>query len=57
MGLPCPSVSVVASGILLFTRLLLQLLVKSPKTNETFANFYWLGFETTGLSPDQKRLA
>ena len=23
----------------------------------TLGSFYWLGFETTGLSPDKKRLA
>jgi hypothetical protein len=26
-------------------------------TTATLGSFYWLGFETTGLSPDKKRLA
>ena len=26
-------------------------------TTATLGSFYWLGFETSGLSPDKKRLA
>ena len=42
-------VDAVASAALFFHGL--------ANTTATLGSFYWLGFETTGLSPDKKRLA
>jgi len=33
------------------------LIIGLANTTATLGSFYWLGFETTGLSPDKKRLA
>jgi hypothetical protein len=54
---PRPSASKAASGFLLFTRFLPRLFIGLADTTATPGGFHWLGFETTGLSPDKKRLA
>jgi hypothetical protein len=38
-------------------RVLPRLFIGLANTTATLGSFYWLGFETTGLSPDKKRLA
>ena len=57
MLFPRPSASKATSGLLLFTRFLPRRLIGLANTTATLGSFYWLGFETTGLSPDKKRLA
>jgi hypothetical protein len=57
MLFPHPSASKATSGFLLFTRFLPRLFIGLANTTATLGSFYWLGFETTGLSPDKKRLA
>jgi hypothetical protein len=54
---PHPSASKATSGFLLFTRFLPRRFIGLANTTATLGSFYWLGFETTGLSPDKKRLA
>jgi hypothetical protein len=54
---PHPSASRSASGFLLLTRCLPRFSYGLANTTATLGSFYWLGFETTGLSPDKKRLA
>jgi hypothetical protein len=57
MLFPRPLASKAASGFLLFTRFLPRLFFGLANTTATLGCFYWLGFETTGLSPDKKRIA
>ena len=57
MLFPHPSASKVASGFMLLTRCLPRVSNGLANTTATLGSFYWLGFETTGLSPDKKRLA
>jgi hypothetical protein len=42
---------------MLFTRCLPRIFNELANTTATLGSFYWLGFETSGLSPDKKRLA
>jgi hypothetical protein len=56
MLFPHPSVCVTL-GLLLFTRCLPRISNGLANTTATLGSFYWLGFETSGLSPDKKRLA
>ena len=56
MLFPHPSVCV-TSGFMLFTRYLPRLSNELANMTATLGSFYWLGFETSGLSPDKKRLA
>ena len=49
---PHPSASKSASGFLLFTRCLPRCSYGLANTTATLGSFYWLGFETSGLSPD-----
>jgi hypothetical protein len=42
---------------MLFTRCLPRLFNGLANIIATLGSFYWLGFETSGLSPDKKRLA
>jgi len=56
MLFPHPS-TVMASGFVLFTRCLPRTFNGLANTTATLGSFYWLGFETSGLSPDKKRLA
>ena len=42
---------------MLVTRCLPQISNGLANITATLGSFYWLGFETTGLSPDKKRLA
>ena len=46
-----------ASGFKLLTRCLPRVSNGLANTTATLGSFYWLGFETSGLSPDKKRLA
>ena len=57
MLFPHPSASNVASGFMLVTRCLPRISNGLANITATLGSFYWLGFETTGLSPDKKRLA
>jgi hypothetical protein len=57
MLFPHPLAFKATSGFLLFTRFLPRLFIGLANTTATLGSFYWLGFETTGLSPDKKRLA
>jgi hypothetical protein len=57
MLFPHPLASKATSGILLFTRFLPRRFIGLANITATLGSFYWLGFETTGLSPDKKRLA
>ena len=56
MLFPHPSVCV-TSGFMLFTRCLPRIFDELANMTATLGSFYWLGFETSGLSPDKKRLA
>lgn len=56
MLFPHPSVCV-TSGFMLFTRCLPRHFDELANMTATLGSFYWLGFETSGLSPDKKRLA
>ena len=42
---------------MLVTRCLPRISNGLANTTATLGSFYWLGFETSGLSPDKKRLA
>ena len=42
---------------MLFTRCLPRFSNGLANITATLGSFYWLGFETSGLSPDKKRLA
>ncbi len=42
---------------MLFTRCLPRLFNGLANIIATLGSFYWLGFKTSGLSPDKKRLA
>jgi len=57
MLFPHPSASKAAPGFLLFTRFLPRSFIELANITATLVSFYWLGFETPGLSPDKKRLA
>ena len=57
MLFPHPSASKSASGFMLFTRCLPRSSNELANITATLGSFYWLGFETSGLSPDKKRLA
>ena len=57
MLFPHPSASKAASGVMLFTRCLPRIANGLANITATLGSFYWLGFETSGLSPDKKRLA
>ena len=57
MLFPHPSASRSASGFMLLTRCLPRVSNGLANTTATLGSFYWLGFETSGLSPDKKRLA
>ena len=57
MTFPHPLASKSASGFLLFTRCLPRFSNGLANMTATLGSFYWLGFETSGLSPDKKRLA
>lgn len=57
MLFPHPLASKAASGFTLFTRCLPLIFNGLANTTATLGSFYWLGFETSGLSPDKKRLA
>src|SRR6478609_8104618 len=57
MLFPHPSASKAASGFMLVTRCLPRGSDELASMTATLGSFYWLGFETSGLSPDKKRLA
>jgi hypothetical protein len=57
MLFPHPSASRSASGFTLLTRCLPRISNGLANITATLGSFYWLGFETSGLSPDKKRLA
>ena len=57
MLFPHPSASEAASGFMLFTRCLPRIFNGLANITATLGSSYWLGFETSGLSPDKKRLA
>ena len=57
MLFPHPSASRSASGFVLLTRCLPRSSNGLANMSATLGSFYWLGFETSGLSPDKKRLA
>jgi len=57
MLFPHPSASKTASGFMLLTRCLPRISNGLANITATLGSFYWLGFETSGLSPDKKRLA
>jgi hypothetical protein len=57
MLFPHPSASKAASGFMLLTRCLPRISNGLANITATLGSFYWLGFETSGLSPDKKRLA
>jgi hypothetical protein len=42
---------------MLFTRCLPRIFDELANMTATLGSFYWLGFETSGHSPDKKRLA
>jgi hypothetical protein len=44
-------------GICLFVRFSPHVFNGLANTTATLGSFYWLGFETSGLTPDKKRLA
>jgi hypothetical protein len=44
-------------GICLFVRFSPHIFNGLANTTATLGSFYWLGFETSGLTPDKKRLA
>jgi hypothetical protein len=46
-----------ASGFMLFTRCLPRFSNGLANITATLGSFYWLGFETSDLSSDKKRLA
>ena len=54
---PHSSASKAASEFMLLTRCLPRSFDELANTTATLGSFYWLGFETSGLSPDKKRLA
>jgi hypothetical protein len=56
MLFPIPLV-LTTSGFMLFTRYLPRLFNGLANIIATLDSFYWLGFETSGLSPDKKLLA
>ena len=58
MLFPHPSASKAASGFMLLTRCPPRFIFHGlANMTATLGSFYWLGFETSGLSPDKKRLA
>jgi len=57
MTFPHPSASKSASGFMLFTRCLPRSSNGLAVMSATLGSFYWLGFETSDLSSDKKRLA
>ena len=57
MPFPHPSAYKSASGCKLLTRCPPRISYGLADTTATLGSFYWLGFETSGLSPDKKRLA
>ena len=57
MLFPHPSAFKLASGCMLLTRCLPRVSNGLANITATLGSFYWLSFETTGLSPDKKRLA
>ena len=57
MTFPHPSASKSASGFGLFTRCLPRSSNGLAVMSATLGSFYWLGFETSDLSSDKKRLA
>jgi hypothetical protein len=57
MTFPHPSASKSASGFMLFTRCLPRGSNGLAVMSATLGSFYWLGFETSDLSSDKKRLA
>jgi hypothetical protein len=57
MLFPHHSASKSASGLMLLTRCLPRFSSGLSNMTATLGSFYWLGFETSGLSPDKKRLA
>ncbi len=54
---PHPSASKTASGFMLLTRCLPRISNGLAVMSATLGSFYWLGFETSDLSSDKKRLA
>ena len=56
MLFPHPLIMLI-SGFMLFTRCLPRIFDELANMTATLGSFYWLGFETSGLSPDKKRLA
>lgn len=57
MLFPHPSANMSASGFMLFTRCLPRSSNGLASTTATLGSSYWLGFETSALSTDKKRLA
>ena len=57
MLFPHPLVRKRLPGSSLFERFAPLVFNGLANTTATLGSFYWLGFETTGLSPDKKRLA
>ena len=57
MLFPHPSVCTQLPGTSLVTRFPPRIIDGLAHITATLGSLYWLGFETTGLSPDKKRLA
>ena len=57
MLFPHPLAFLSALGFMLFTRCLPRIFNGLANITATLGSFYWLGFETSGLSPDNKRFA